>query len=122
MKIHHTLTLGALALAALLAGCSGNFTHEFQGYIEGEYVYVAPPLGGALSNLAVARGDEVKSGQLLFALERESEASAVRQAEKNRAQAQSQLDDLIKGKRPTEIASLAAQLEQSKANLKLADD
>jgi HlyD family secretion protein len=120
MKTSHFLTLGALALAAaLFAGCSGNSTHEFQGYVEGEYVYVASPLGGALTNLAVARGDEVKSGQLLFALERESEASAMRQAEKNLAQAQSQLDDLVKGKRPTEIASLEAQLQQAQANLKL---
>jgi len=70
----------------------------------------------------VARGDEVKSGQLLFTLERESEASAVRQAEKNLAQSQSQLDDLMKGKRPTEIASLEAQLQQVQANLKLAND
>jgi HlyD family secretion protein len=123
MKTSHILTLGALAVAAaLLAGCSGDSNHEFQGYIEGEYVYVASPLGGALTNLAVARGDEVKSGQLLFTLERESEASAVRQAEKNLAQAQSQLDDLIKGKRPTEIASLEAQLQQAQANLRMAID
>jgi HlyD family secretion protein len=123
MKTSHFLTLGALALAtALFAGCSGNSTHEFQGYVEGEYVYVASPLGGALTNLAVARGDQVKSGQLLFALERESEASAVRQAEKNLTQSQSQLDDLIKGKRPTEIASLEAQLQQAQANLQLAND
>jgi HlyD family secretion protein len=106
----------------LLAGCSGNADHEFQGYVEGEYVYAAAPLGGALTNLAVARGEEVKSGQLLFTLERESEASAVRQAEKNLAEAQSQLDDLTKGKRPTEIASLEAQLQQAQANLKLAGD
>jgi HlyD family secretion protein len=123
MKIHHILTPGMLALAAaLLAGCSGDSTHEFQGYVEGEYVYVASPLGGALTNLAVARGDEVKSGQLLFALERESEASAVRQAEKNLAQAQSQLEDLMKGMRPSEIASIEAQLQQAQANLKLAGD
>ena len=64
----------------------------------------------------------MKSGQLLFTLERESEASAVRQAEKNLAQSQSQLDDLTKGKRPTEIASLEAQLQQAQANLKLAND
>jgi HlyD family secretion protein len=113
-------TLAMLA-AAFIAGCSSNSPDEFQGYIEGEYVYVASPLGGALTNLAVARGDEVKAGQLLFTLERESEASAVRQAEKNLAQSQSQLDDLTKGKRPTEIASLAAQLDQAKANLKLAN-
>jgi HlyD family secretion protein len=123
MKTPHILSLGALTLALVfLAGCSGNSDHEFQGYVEGEYVYVASPLGGALTNLAVTRGDEVKSGQLLFTLERESEASAVRQAEKNLAQSQSQLVDLTKGMRPTEIASLEAQLQQARANLKMAND
>ena len=123
MKTYHYLAPGALALATVfLAGCSSDSDHEFQGYVEGEYVYVASPLGGALTNLAVARGDEVKSGQLLFTLERESEASAVRQAEKNLAQSQSQLNDLTKGMRPTEIASLEAQLQQAQANLKLAGD
>jgi HlyD family secretion protein len=122
MKFFFSLNLAALTAGLLLAGCSGNADHEFQGYVEGEYVYAAAPLGGALTKLAVARGEEVKSGQLLFTLERESEASAVRQAEKNLAEAQSQLDDLTKGKRPTEIASLEAQLQQAQANLKLAGD
>ncbi|MGB7749005.1 MAG: HlyD family efflux transporter periplasmic adaptor subunit [Verrucomicrobiia bacterium] len=112
-------TLGFALAALFAAGCSPNSSNVFQGYIEGEYVYVASPLGGALTNLAVARGDEVKAGQLLFELERGSEASAVQQAEKNLTQAQSQLDDLNKGKRPTEIASLAAQLERARAGLKL---
>ena len=98
----------AVLLTALFAGCSKNSTGSFQGYIEGEYVYVASPLGGALNLLAVARGDSVKTGQLLFELERQSEAAALAQAEKNLAQAQAQLDDLTKGKRPTEIASLEA--------------
>ncbi|MGA2855020.1 MAG: biotin/lipoyl-binding protein, partial [Verrucomicrobiota bacterium] len=105
-----------------MPGCSLKSPGEFQGYIEGEYVYVAPPLGGALTNLAVARGDSVKAGQLLFELERGSEAAAVRQAEKNLAQAKAQLDDLTKGKRPTEIASIEAQLERAKASLKLSGD
>ena len=104
---------------ALLAGCAKNSADTFQGYIEGEYVYIAAPLGGALTNLTVARGDTVKAGQLLFELERQSEAAALAQAEKNLAQAQAQLDDLTKGKRPTEIESLAAQLAQAEANLKL---
>ena len=110
----------ALAFATIfLAGCSPAPTNRFQGYIEGEYVYVASPIAGALTNLAVARGDPVKSGQLLFELERQSEAAAVAQAEKNLAQAQAQLADLQKGRRPTEIASLEAQLERAQANLKL---
>ena len=68
MKINLNAILSALA-AALLAGCSPSSTGNFQGYIEGEYVYVAAPLGGALTNLAVARGGSVTNGQLLFELE-----------------------------------------------------
>ena len=112
---------GGLALAAIfLAGCSPNSSNVFQGYVEGEYVYVASPLAGALTNLAVARGDRVNAGQWLFELERGSEAAALQQAEENLAQARSQLDDLNKGKRPTEIASLTAQRERAQANLRLA--
>ncbi|MDR3456760.1 MAG: efflux RND transporter periplasmic adaptor subunit [Verrucomicrobiae bacterium] len=79
-------------LAAALAGCSGKPPGTFQGYVEGEYVYVASPLGGALARLAVARGDTVKAGQLLFELERQSEAAMLDQAEKNLAQAKSSQD------------------------------
>jgi len=118
-----TALAGGLSLAIiLLAGCAPDSSKSFQGYIEGEYVYVASPLGGALTNLAVARGDTVRTGQLLFELERGSEAAAVQQAEKNLAQARSQLEDLIKGKRPTEITSLEAQLDRARANLKMAAD
>jgi HlyD family secretion protein len=92
MKTHRILILIAAALATIfVAGCSENSSGAFQGYVEGEYVYVASPLGGALTNLAVARGDEVKSGQLLFELERQSESAAVQQAEKNLAQATANL-------------------------------
>jgi len=122
MKTRFILTLFLPLLAAWLGlGCDRAKPGEFQGYIEGEYVYIAPPVGGALTNLAVARGDQVKAGQLLFSLERESEAAAVREAEHNVSQAQAQLDDLNKGKRPSEIDSLTAQLEQARANLVLAE-
>jgi len=118
MRILSAAILSAFA-AALLAGCSNHSAGDVQGYIEGEYVYLAAPLGGALTNLAVARGDAVTTGQLLFELERQSETAALAQAEKNLTQAQAQLDDLTKGRRPTEIASLGAQLERAQADLKL---
>ena len=111
----------ATVALALLAGCSPTPANRFQGYIEGEYVYVAAPLGGTLTNLAVARGDSVKAGQLLFALERQSETAAVDQAERNLAQAKAQLEDLDKGKRPSEIESLEAQISRAKADLKLSE-
>ena len=118
MKIFLNTVWFALA-AALLGGCAKNSSDNFQGYIEGEYVYVAAPLAGALTNLAVARGDQVKKGRPLFELERQSEAAALAQAEKNLGQSQAQLDDLTKGRRPTEIESLAAQLARAEADLKL---
>jgi len=91
-RMKHFLNIFWLALAAaLLSGCAKNSTNNFQGYIEGEYVYIASPLGGALTNLAVARGNQVKKGQLLFELERQSEAAALTMAEKNLAQANASL-------------------------------
>lgn len=85
MKLYFQLSLLILT-AALFAGCAPNSANEFQGYIEGEYVYVASPLGGALTNLAVARGDSVTNGQMLFTLERGSETAALDEAKKNLAQ------------------------------------
>ena len=116
----NALAAAVVSVTLLLTGCSPAPSNQFQGYIEGEYVYVAAPLSGSLTNLAVARGDSVKAGQLLFELERQSEAAALAEAGKNLAQAQAQLEDLNKGKRPTEIESLAAQLERGQADLKLA--
>ena len=110
-----------LLLAAGLGGCSRPNPGEFQGYIEGEYVYIAAPLGGTLTQLAVARGDTVQAGQSLFTLERESEAAAVREAEQNLNQARAQWADLTKGKRPSEIDSLAAQLAKARADLALSE-
>ena len=121
-SLRFVFKLALTFVAVVFAGCSRAPANRFQGYIEGEYVYVASPIAGALTNLAVARGEAVKAGQLLFGLERQSEAAGLAQAEKNLAQAQAQLADLQKGQRPTEMESLQAQLDRAKANLKLAED
>lgn len=103
----------------VLAGCSPKAGQGYQGYVEGEFVYMASPLAGTLTNLAVSRGLEVKTGQLLFELEREAEMAAVNEAQQRLAQAKSRLENLTKGRRPTEIESLQAQLDRAKANLQL---
>jgi len=122
MRIHRSSVAIAVFLTAMfVAGCSSKRQGVFQGYIEGEFVYVASPLGGTLTNLAVARGAEVKSGQVLFELEHEAESAAVREASQKLSQAQAQLENLKKGKRPSEIASLEAQLERARANLRLSE-
>lgn len=112
---------GAIAVFALAASCREKAELSFQGYIEGEYVYVSVPLSGLLEELAVARGEVASKGQRLFVLEHESEADAVREAASRLSQAQSRLEDLRKGMRPTEIASLEAQLTEAKSRLALAE-
>ena len=117
-----TLLWFAGTLAGLaLAGCAPEPAGSWQGYVEGEFVYVASPLGGALTNLAVSRGAEVKAGQVLFELEHEAEAAALRQAGDQLAQSKARLADLRKGRRPTEIASLEAGLDRARANLRLSE-
>jgi HlyD family secretion protein len=109
--------LGSLAIA--LVACTNGGSHSYQGYAEGEYVRVAAPFSGTLEVLAVARGTQVKAGDLLFALEQENEAAGRREARERVKNAEAQLADLRKGKRPTEIEAIRAQLAQAEAALAL---
>jgi HlyD family secretion protein len=113
--------LGLCGILALLAGCAPEPSGTWQGYLEGEFVHVAAPLSGTLTNLAVSRGFEAKAGQLLFELDREPEASAFSEAEHRLTQAKARLENLGKGLRPTELAALEAQLVKARASLRLSD-
>ncbi len=113
-----------LLLAAAFAGltsCDKPDPSVVQGYIEGEFVYVASPFGGRLERLDVKRGDEVQSGAPLFALDDTAERAAQEEARRRVAQAEAQLADARQGMRPSEIDAIKAQLEQAKASLVLAE-
>jgi HlyD family secretion protein len=86
-----------------------------QGYVEGEFVYVASPLAGAVDALHVQRGQQVKAGEPLFALQDAPERAARDEAQRRLAQARANLEDARKGRRQPEIAALEAQLEQARA-------
>jgi len=109
-----------MGASLLLFGCSQERRDVFQGYVEGEYVHVAAPVGGALQRLAVQRGQQVHTGDLLYELDPEPERAAVQQAEQRVAQAEARLADLTKGLRPSEIAALEARLASAKATATLA--
>ena len=68
--------VGTLTLLLLLAGCSDPSKDWFQGYVEGEFVYVASPLAGQLDILSVQRGQQVKTDDPLFALDETAEKAA----------------------------------------------
>ena len=107
-------------LAVLAAGCGPSPERPIQGYIEGEYVRVAAPFAGALTQLAVKRGDQAMAGAPLFALERENEAAQRRQSEQQLQSAQARLQNLQTGRRPTEVETVAEQLRQAMATRDLA--
>ena len=98
-----------------LCGCGEAQDGVFQGYIEGEYVYLAPALAGRLEALPIERGVMVEAKTLLFALEADNERHALRQAEHELLSAQAQLQDMKTGKRPEEVAMAIAQLDLAKA-------
>lgn len=123
MRFRLSLVVRALAAVATvaLAGCFDDKPPSYQGYVEGEYVRVGVPGSGTLVRLAVKRGDQVKPGDLLFELDCTAETAARDQAVARLRQAKSELEDLTKGKRPTEIAEIEAQKRQAEASLALAE-
>ena len=60
----------------LFGGCGDGTQSPFQGYVEGEFVYVASPLAGQLETLSVQRGQQVTAGQPLFQLDETAEKAA----------------------------------------------
>ncbi|MDI1318668.1 MAG: HlyD family efflux transporter periplasmic adaptor subunit [bacterium] len=109
----------ALVTGLLLAGCGRPTPAGYQGYLEGEFVYVAAPLGGQLERLAVSRGARVEAGAPLFTLEQSAELSTLREAAERLRQSQARLADLRKGSRPTELAVLEARLAQARTAAEL---
>ena len=113
----------AVAVACTwLGACAERADTGWSGYVEGDYVYVASPLGGSLEALAVKRGQTVARGEPLFSLESEAEKAAREEAAARLAAAQAQAQDLQKGRRPDELAMSEAQLAQARAEAKRASD
>ncbi|MCJ2163818.1 MULTISPECIES: HlyD family efflux transporter periplasmic adaptor subunit [unclassified Pseudodesulfovibrio] len=116
----NALFMFAICTLLSLAACSSEPQDVFQGYVEGEYVHVAAPIGGTLDELNVTRGQTVSKDAPLFGLERDFEKAAVDEATHDLQRAQDNLANLEKGQRPTEIASIQARLRQAKAAADLA--
>lgn len=114
------LVLALLACAALLvAGLV--FAPRFapprvlSGYVEGEALYMAAPVSGALRAANVQRGDRVSPGQPLFVVDPAQVDAQRGQAEAQIDAAQAQAEDARKGLRPVELAVYDANLAAAEA-------
>lgn len=110
----------ALVAALVAAACGRPAAPGWSGYVEGDYVHVAAPLGGTLATLAVRRGQTVVQGAPLFALDSTSEAAAREEAAARASSAQAQAANAAKGRRAEEITVTESQLAQARAQAALA--
>src|SRR5688572_27455021 len=108
-------------LPVLFAGCRDAAHQKLQGYVEGEFLYVASPFAGALETLSVQRGTQVQKGAPLYSLEHGAEKAAEEQAAQRVEEAEARLSDARKGMRTSEIAAMEAQVGQAEAALSLSE-
>ena len=102
-----------------LVACTQREDGIFHGYMEGDFVMIAPSTGGILKTLSVKRGQTVESGADLFSLDLTNLSAARDAARAELAKAQAQFEDLKKGARPEEIEVILQQKRQAEAALLL---
>ena len=105
----------AVLTCAALAACQPSPPSGYQGYVEGEFVLLAPIEVAQVETVEVRRGDRVAPGNPIVHLEKADAEIAVTQAQSAVLRAQAQLADLKIGKRPEEIAVLEASLQSALA-------
>lgn len=106
-------------IASLMPGCTPPAPLAV-GYVEGEYVLLAPNDIADVLTVGVRRGERVAAGQVVAELESEDARIAVAQATAALDQAKAQLADLKLGKRPEEIAVIEATLASAEAQARAA--
>lgn len=115
-RLHVAATVVALVpLSAGTVACSGPQVPTYQGYVEGEFVYLGSSQSGHLEQLAVSRGLKVKAGTPLFTLEAVDERAGQLQAAQQLSAAEAQLADIQTGKRRPELAVIHAQVLQARS-------
>src|SRR5262245_32197306 len=107
--------LCSIPFAASLFSTCGAGSPLAVGYVEGEFVRLAPIEVAQVESVAVKRGDRVTPGETVVTLEAADAEIAVAQAQAALAQAEASLADLKVGKRPEEIAVLEAELTSAVA-------
>ena len=108
------LTVGALSAIFLATGCTRPDPNQVQGYVEGEFVYVASPLAGALQSLPVQRGTRSRRAILCSSWTVRRSRPPVTKRNDGWRRLAPHWEDVKKGKRPSEIDALEAQLKQAR--------
>ncbi len=112
--------LCTLPLIARLLACAAPELLAV-GYVEGEYVNLAPVTAATLTRVGPRQGERVTTGQIVAEQERADAEIALAEAEAARDQAEAELANLREGSRPEEIAVTEASLENARVRLREAE-
>lgn len=129
------LIVAAVAVAGVIAATWLHFAGAergtaWQGWVEGDFLFVGPDEAGRLTSLNVREGETVKESAPLFAVESDIQSAELSQARSAVAEAKARLERVeASQQRPEEIAVLEAQrrraeaaMEQSRPELDRARD
>ncbi len=109
-------------LAALMSILPGGVAEEagYPGYLEADYVYAAAVGPGRIAGIAVAEGQAIGAGELLFTLDGGQQQALLEAAQARVEAARATLENLETGSRAEEIDVIRANLSKAQADLALA--
>ena len=109
-------------LAAIMSILPGGAAEDagYAGYLEADYVYAAPVSAGRITGIAVAEGQAIGAGDLLFTLESGQQQALLDAAQARMEAARATLENLETGSRTEEIDVIRANLSKAQADLALA--
>ena len=113
------LAAGAVFGVAALTACTSSQDAGYQGYVEGEYLYLAAPSPGYLDALQAPRGSRVDAGQMVFTVASDPEQHDLQSAQARQLSAQEQARNLDQPRRQSEVAAQEAQVRAAQAALTL---
>ncbi|WP_420336214.1 HlyD family secretion protein [Roseibium sp.] len=105
------------AACFLLAGCFGEDGNMALGTLERDRVALTATANEILVDLPVAQGTFVEAGTILAQLDPTQQQAVVNQARAEVQKNKANLDKLINGSRPEEIAQARASVASARANL-----
>ena len=100
-------------VASLFSACAVPLPLA-SGYVEGQFVLLAPVEIAQIESIELSRGDRFGEGDVLVHLEQRDAEIAVATARAGIAQATNTLQNISHGRRPEEIAVIEASLQSAK--------
>jgi HlyD family secretion protein len=123
-RMRPVLAIVAIAVLAAIVWAlflRGGEARTLTGYVEGERVYLAAPVSGAVAELYVREGGRVAAGGRTFLIDPRVQRAQADSAAAGVAAAEARADDLRKGQRAEELSVFDAQLQAALADERQAE-